>query len=88
MPEVAHAVVPLLSPPDDTWTEPLYLRQSTDDLVERFPEEHLAVLYGVVGKNPKWWPHVAALLMDKLTSIESTRQDPRLHELRKRVATR
>jgi hypothetical protein len=88
MPEVTRVVVSLISPADDSWTDPLYLRAPNDDLVERFPEEHLAVLHAATGADQTWVPNITAALIGKLSAIESTRHDPRLREVQRRITKR
>ena len=85
MPQVAHVVVPLLSLASTDWTDPLYLRKPDDNLLERYPTEHLSILYSVLSDDPRYWPHIIAQIIVKLAEIEPTRNDPRLDELRRKM---
>lgn len=85
MPEVTRAVLPFLAVADVRWTDPMPIRLSHDDIVERFPAEHLAILHATLSVDPGSWAWGTNGLIERLGKIEIMRSDPRLIELRRRM---
>jgi hypothetical protein len=85
MPLVTRAVLPLLSIASGDWAGVIHFRRTGDDMVERFPEEHLALLYAALGADARTWAYGMHDLIDRLCRVETIRSDPRLVELRRRA---
>ena len=85
MPRVTRAVLPLLTVAEDGWADPIHLRRSDDDLLERFPDEHLALLYAALGADVRKWAYGTQGMIERLGRVASVRNDGRLIELRRRL---
>lgn len=85
MPAVTRAVLPLLTAADNGWADSILIRRSDDNMVERFPEEHLALLHAALGTDVRTWAYGTHGLIDGLGRIASVNRDPRLVELRRRM---
>jgi hypothetical protein len=86
MPEVTAAVLPVL----ETTAEPSdalpLVHRAEDGQISRFPAEHLALLYAVLPENAQVWPWGMAQVIERLAGIAPLKNDPRLSELRRRLA--
>ena len=86
MPEVTAAVLPVV----ETTAEPIdalaLVHRAEDDQISRFPAEHLALFYAVLPEDAQVWPWGMAQVVEKLAGIASLKNDPRLSELRRRLA--
>lgn len=85
MPEVTRAVLPFLTVADDGWADPIRIRRSDDNMVERFPVEHVAILHATLGVDARSWAWGTSGLIERLGQNETVRNDPRLIELRRRM---
>lgn len=86
MPEVTAAVLPVL----ETTAEPIdgmrLVHRAEDERISRFPVEHLALLYAVLPEDAQLWPWGMPQVVEKLAGVALLKNDPRLSELRRRLA--
>jgi hypothetical protein len=86
MPEVTAAVLPVL----ETTAEPIdslpYVHRSNEDRLSKFPEQHLALLFAILPEDAARWPWGIHQVIERLSAIDAVRNDPRLTDLRRRLA--
>jgi len=86
MPEITAAALPVI----ETTAEPidgLRLVHRADDVgISRFPVEHLALFYALLSEDAQLWPWGMPQLVEKLARVALLKNDPRLTELRRRLA--
>ena len=85
IPEVIEAVLPHLTRSDDGWAMPIHFMRSDDALLERFPEQHLAILWAVLPERPMSWAYGTDELISKMATIEAIANDQRMRELVRRA---
>jgi len=86
MPEVTAAVLPVLEATAEPIHALLHVLYDEDDQISRFPVAHLTLLYVVLPEDAQVWPWGTAQVVEKLAGIELLKNDPRLSELRRRLA--
>lgn len=86
MPEVTAAVLPVI----ETTAEPIsalpYIRRTKDDVLSRFPKEHLALLHAALPEDAALWPWGMSQLVERFYAVPELKDDPRLTDLRRRLA--
>lgn len=86
LPEVTAAVLPVL----ETTTEPIdalpYMRRTNEDQLLTFPEEHLALFFAILPEDAVKWPWGMSQVIERLSGVDTLKNDPRLTDLRRRLA--
>ncbi|MEO7465751.1 MAG: hypothetical protein ABIV36_01930, partial [Sphingobium limneticum] len=86
MPQVSQAVVPFLETTAEHVEALPRFRRADDEILARFPREHLDILFAILPEDPALWPWGMDVLMERFASLPELKSDPRLSELRRRVA--
>ena len=86
LPEVTSAVLPII----ETSNEPIealpFVRRREKNQVSDHPCEHLSLFYAILPQDAALWPWGMTQVIEQLASIDMTKDDPRLIELRRRAA--
>ncbi len=84
-PSIAALVLPLLSTIERDHLMLPELRRSGDNIVERYPEQALALLYAVLPYNALAWPYGIEALIRRISEVDSSlNTDERLISLKRR----
>jgi hypothetical protein len=87
--ELSAIILPLLTRADSDHLSLPELRRSGDGIVNRFPRDTLALLYGVLPENVQAWPHGMNDILARIAEADAALiHDERLIELRRRWDSR
>lgn len=86
-PEFAQAVSQHLRPIENPYCTVLAFDSVTSDLIEQHGSSVLRLAYALLGESAATWPYDAKSLVDRLALRPELARDPRLAELRRRMAS-
>lgn len=86
MAEVTAAVLPVLETTADSIDALPYIRRTNEDQLLTFAEEHLALFFAILPEDAVYWPWGMSQVIERLSAIDTLKNDPRLTELRRRLA--
>lgn len=87
--KVSEAVLPLLETAEQRFLSLPELRKSKDSIVDRHPEQTLAILHAVLPEQVSMWPYGMGEILDRLIErMGHPVRDERLLELRRRWDSR
>lgn len=88
LPQVAAVVAPLLSKVTGDKLFDIGLRRSDDRRITNYPDAILTMLHATLPDDAREWPYGVDQVVMELDGSEDLRGDPRLQELRRRLAAR
>lgn len=86
MPEVTAAVLPVLGITADQVDVFPRSGEGDDEEVKRYPQEYLAILHAILPEDAGLWPWGVPPVIEQLAGIGALAGDPRVAELRRRMA--
>ncbi|CAN7589676.1 SIR2 family protein [Phenylobacterium sp. LjRoot219] len=85
LPEVLALALPLLGPVEQSFTG-LYDSEKNDDILKSYPRELVQLLYVILSERASGWPYGGAALVERLSEVEGIAREPKLIDLRRRLA--
>ena len=86
MPHVTRAIIPLVETTAAHVEALPRFRRAHDEILERFPREHLEILFAILPEDVALWPWGMDQLIERFTTMPDLKSDPKLAELRRRLA--
>lgn len=86
MPETTAAVLSVLETTAEQINAMPHVRRTKDDQISKFPEEHLALFFAILPEDKILWPWGMGQVIERLSDVSELKNDPRLSELRRRLA--
>ncbi|HEU4961397.1 MAG TPA: SIR2 family protein [Sphingomonas sp.] len=86
MPETTAAVLSVLETTAEQINAMPYVRRTKDDQISKFPEEHLALFFAILPEDTTLWPWGMGQVIERLSEFPALKNDPRLSDLRRRLA--
>lgn len=86
MPHVTQAILPLVETTTAHVEALPRFRRADNEILERFPREHLEILFAILPEDVALWPWGIDQMIERFNIIPTLKSDPKLAELRRRLA--
>lgn len=86
MPRVTQAIMPLVETTAVHVEALPRFRRADDEILKRFPREHLEIFFAILPEDVALWPWGMDQMIESFTTMPDLKSDPKLAELRRRLA--